>query len=357
MAVTIGNIAESAGVDASAVSRVLSGKARQYRISADAERRVLEAARKLKYRPNAAAKATATGRFGCAALLQSTSGGRSTLPQQLVAGLCGGLAERQMYLSIACLPDADLTSEQVVPDILRMWFADGLLINYTDHIPEKMVRLIREYRIPSIWINAPLEADCIHPDDFNAAALATRELIGLGHRRIDYLDLAHGEASLAGDHYSARDREAGYAHAMREAGLPPRTHRSAEHLPPEQRLPMLHAVLDRPDRPTAMIGYGPRESQAMFIACLERRWRSGRELSHVHFEDVRSESGHPATRFVATAASACVIDQEQLGRSAIDLLTRKIAEPDRPLDPVALPFTFARGETIGSPVTQGESPG
>src|SRR5690606_40286214 len=56
MAVTLTDIAELAGVSVSTVSRVINNKVAKYRISPDTESAILDAARKLNYRPNQVAR-------------------------------------------------------------------------------------------------------------------------------------------------------------------------------------------------------------------------------------------------------------------------------------------------------------
>jgi len=134
MATTLKVIAEAAGVSIPVVSQVLNSKGQRFR--PETRRRVRQAAERLGYRPNNSARAMATGRLGCAALVLSTQGYRSTLPAELLRGIDEELARHNMHLTIARLPDEKLTREGYVPKILREWLSDGLLINYTSDIPD-----------------------------------------------------------------------------------------------------------------------------------------------------------------------------------------------------------------------------
>ena len=69
MAVTLKRIAEHCGLSPQTVGAVLGGKGQLFRPKTIAA--VEAAARELGYRPNSAAKAMRSGRFGCAALRSS----------------------------------------------------------------------------------------------------------------------------------------------------------------------------------------------------------------------------------------------------------------------------------------------
>src|SRR4051812_31906827 len=78
------DIAHKAGVSQVTVSHVLSGRGR---VGEEVRQRVLDIARRLGYRPNAAARAISTGKFGCVTLLMGVRQQTSELPQQLLWGI------------------------------------------------------------------------------------------------------------------------------------------------------------------------------------------------------------------------------------------------------------------------------
>src|SRR6185295_16580276 len=187
MPVTIKEIAERSGLSVPTVSQVLNNKGHRYR--SETCKRVLKAVRELGYRPNSSARAIRMGRFNCVALLLSTERHKSFLPNELLRGIHDGVAEHDYHMSLTVLPDDKLTSQGFVPKILRQWMADGLLINYHVDVPQRMIELIHEHGIPSVWINTKQKSDCAFPDDLGASREATEKLLALGHRRIFYADL------------------------------------------------------------------------------------------------------------------------------------------------------------------------
>jgi LacI family transcriptional regulator len=327
MAVTLNNVAETAGVSLRVVSEVMRG--RPGPCSAATRKRVLSAAREMDYRPNAAARSMANGRFGSAALVLSTDGYRSNLPPGLLAGIHDALEERGLHLSVARLPDVSLASGESLPRILLERAADGMLIDYTDHIPPRFLRLLRDHQLPAVWINCRLKQDCVYPDDEGAGAWAAGQLIARGHRRLAYL--ANWSAADFGEaHYSVGDRGAGAARAAGEAGV------DFDMAPPFAADPLaqrdlLVRYLGRRDAPTGFVTYSGEVAQSLIAAMLQRgSWpRDGVDI--VTF-------GTATGRVLGVPLPTAVVPDEAVGRAAVEMLMEKIARPERRLPPRAVEF-------------------
>jgi len=220
--ITMEQIARQANVSRMTVSNVLSGRYKAKRPTAvDRAERIRRIAREMGYRPNAAARAVRSGRFGMIALLLATRRVHSMLPEGLLNGVYAALSESELRLEVAALPDEQFASEQRMPTVLRELAADGMLIDYTGPVPQRTLELIEAHRVPAIWLNVKRPTDCVHPDDYGAGCKATRRLLDLGHQRIGYMDFWH-QQSAADSHYSTIDRCRGYEQVMVEAGLTPR---------------------------------------------------------------------------------------------------------------------------------------
>jgi LacI family transcriptional regulator len=327
MSVTLSDIARQVGASKMTVSQALRGTGR---VGSQTRQRILSAAQQLGYRPNAAAHAISTGRFGCVALLLSTRGhGRSTLPEHLLGGIDGALSEHDLHLTIARLPDDKLTSEGVVPKILRQWMADGLLVNYNDKIPQRMMELIDGYNLPAVWLNAKRPYDCVHPDDFGAGRMLVEHLLKLGHRNILYVDLSHPASVMDEVHYSARDRLAGCRTAMEAAGLPLHICQRPQYVDREERQAIARHLLTQPDRPTAVIGYSDVSYVAM--AAAELGIRMPQDLQLAAFADSEAHVG-------GVAVLTAVVPQAEMGRAAVETLIQKIADPSTRHPCRAIPY-------------------
>lgn len=329
------DIAREAGVSQTTVSFVLNGRM-DMPVSTATRERVLQAARDMGYRPNRSARAIQSGKFGCIALLGSTIPHRSVLPTFLRDGILDALAEHGLHLLLARLPDTALTDEAFVPSILREWAADGLLINYNADAPPAMEALLVENRLPCVWLNARRDADCVYPDDKEAARSATERIAALGHRRIAFVPYT------GVSHYSAADRESGYREAMADQGLMPQVINPANGI---VSLAEAEALLALPSeqRPTAFLCYAPEAATTLMYAAARGGLSVPRDVSLVTFyEQVYAATGQPVDMML--------LPEYHMGRVSVDMLLQKIVAPAVPLPPYALPCAYRAGDTLAPPL-------
>jgi LacI family transcriptional regulator len=334
-------IARKLNLSQRTVSLCLAGSEK---VADNTRRRVLAAAQDLGYRPNRSARAMRSGRFNAIALLQSTHPYLSYLPEQLLGGIQTALAERQQQLVVAAVPDEKLVDADYLPSVLREWSVDGFLVNYNYGFSPRMVEVIEENHLPSIWLNTKRPYDCVYPDDLGAGRKATEKLLDLGHRRIAFFCHRRFE-----DHFSVGDRYAGYEQAMRAAGLPSRTlfYPDADWHGGERGLAFISSVLSASDRPTAIVSYESFEAMRVVLAAFKLGLEFPRDLSLITF--AASEFANSAFP-VATQK----IPEMEMGRSAVQMLLTRIesdATPRAPAHqpPAALEFTELTVETMGVP--------
>jgi LacI family transcriptional regulator len=327
--ITQAEIASRVGISKIAVSYALRGSKK---VSAETRRRVEKAAEELGYRANAGARAIRTGRFGSIALLLARHKFVSNLPSALLAGIESTVSESDYNLLLARLPDEQLTREGFLPKLLREQAADGLLINYTYKIPPKMIRLIRRYDLPAVWINSKQPADCVYPDDADAAERATAHLIARGHRRIAYIDYAYPADQLRDAHYSARDREAGYLSAMKQAGLRATVLRPADDRAKSEEPAVLMRLLKSKDRPTGFVSQSAAGLPRLFVIAAGLGLAAPRDLAAVTFaENAGQIYGAPTT--------VMVIGNPEIGTRAVQMLLTKLAS-NAPQAPIAVRHTL-----------------
>jgi LacI family transcriptional regulator len=349
MSVTIKQIAKHTGLSIPTVGNVLGRAANRY--SAETRKRVLQAAEELGYRPNSSARAMRRGRFGCAALVLSRSRRQthSHIPAGLLDGLDDALAQYDMHLTVSRLTDEELTSEQFLPKVLRESMADGMIINYTHAIPQRMLDLIHAHHAPAVWLNAKLLEDCVYPDDEAAARTATNHLIALGHRRIALVHFMVSnvfagpfDLSKGNFHYSVADRARGYASAMLDAGLTPAVKHHDRYVEDTDHLSVCRAMLARDDRPTAVLVYSDRDVPTVVRAASELGLSVPRDLSVLVFHPGELWAGG---QYVSTIS----VPTAEMGRRAVAMLMRKLESPSEacPAEPVLYePIT---GQTIRPP--------
>jgi DNA-binding LacI/PurR family transcriptional regulator len=321
-------LAKIAGVSAVTVHKALSG---QKGVSEQKRRQIEDLAAKHGYRLNAAARATREGRTGNVAMVLSTHKSRSHLPPAMVMAIHDELERRQLQLSLTKLPDQRLADAGYVPQILREFVADGLLINYTHAAPPAMLELIQRHAIPSVWLNVRRESDCVYPDDFGAGRLAAESLLDRGHRRIGFVDFASDAGRPEQHHFSSAQRRAGYEAAIRDAGLSPVVHQ--QDLPGHERLAAARDLLDQPGAPEAWIGYGGYEINALLLAA------AGRGADPAAVPCVTF--GSHAYDGLGFPVPTVLLPEADMGRTAARMLTEKIDRPRRPLPAAKLPFRLA----------------
>jgi LacI family repressor for deo operon, udp, cdd, tsx, nupC, and nupG len=328
MTVSLKTIAKRAGLSIRAVSCALGGKPE---VSESTRQRVVALAKELGYRPNVAARAVRSGRFGNIGLLLSANSVRSSLPPEVLSGIYLAAAERGFRVMIAHLPESQLVDGETLPQFLRESCCDGMIVDYTDNIPPQMVDLIEHSGQPAIWINNKRDHDCVYVDDFGMAKQASEALIELGHTRIAYLDLGTPWPELAQAHYSKLDRQLGYEAAMRASGLAPdvwrltarrgRCDHSEQYI---DAFPFASAF-DSPDRPTALLTYG-HVHDIVLIHLSRRSIAFPRDISLMTF-------GAGGTGLFGRRLACVVVPERELGAAAVDQLFRKIEHPLQALPP------------------------
>lgn len=314
----LSRIAREAGVSVMTVSRVMSGRVAKYRPAQERARRVLAIAQRLNYRPSAAARAMATGRFRAVSLmLPGGRGFHTVLFRGMLDGIHDRLADEDYHLIVTRVAEAlDSTKANELPKVLRENVSDGFLINYAHELPTAIFRHIRRLQIPLVWINFGYARDCVALDDARSARLAVERLIAAGHRRIAYV---HHRPS---PHYSAAERAAGYEAAMRAAGLPCETRQEREVLPEGQVQQAYLAWLRSPSRPTAIVCYSRETTLLVLTAAVESHLEVPRDLTIVQFGEW--DAFQLGQRIFTVG-----LPWYELGAAAAEMLLAKLQHPRR----------------------------
>ncbi|WP_245601915.1 LacI family DNA-binding transcriptional regulator [Hamadaea tsunoensis] len=200
--VTITDVAQHAGVAASTVSYVLSGKRT---ISATTRARVLASIRALGFHPHAGARSLASNKANVIAL---------ALPLRQGMHLPVLMQFATAVLTAARAVDHDvllLTADEGAAGVRRIAgsaMVDGLiLMDVETHDPR--VPTLRELARPSVLIGLPAESDgltCVDLDFAAAGAACVEHLVQLGHT----------ELALLGAPQVVYDRDTGFARRTRD---------------------------------------------------------------------------------------------------------------------------------------------
>ncbi|MBN1673966.1 MAG: LacI family DNA-binding transcriptional regulator [Kiritimatiellae bacterium] len=349
MPVTLETIAERVGVSKWTVSRVLRGRAKESWGSmarrADEIRRV---AREMGYRPNAAAKAVSEGRFGNVGLLLSTQQRTSRLTSGMLNAMHDALAAHETKLTVARVADEKLTDPDYLSDVLRSLSVDGLLINYTHHMPKQMIELVRQYRLPSIWVNVKRSTDAVHPNDLKAGKLAAQLLLDQGHRYTAFVSVTDPWSPERERHYSLVDRLRGYEQTMKAAKGKPSVSmltamiRFGRGIRNEDKcVEVMTDWLARRGPISGAVCHSEWALTSLLLAAARAGVRVPEDVSIVYIASDVARVGVP----VATVR----FDEGEMGRMAVEMLMEKIASPSRKLKARRVEFAVSEGGTLAPP--------
>ncbi|MFD9030737.1 LacI family DNA-binding transcriptional regulator [Streptomyces sp. NPDC059567] len=186
--VTLAQVARHAGVSASTVSYVLSGKRS---ISAGTRRRVLDSIERLGYHPHAGARALASSRSRIIALMVPLRTDMYVPVMMEIAISVATTARAHGYDVLL------LTGEEGVSAVRRVTgsgLAEALILMDVE-LQDERLPLLRTCGRPSVLVGLPADPTgltCVHLDFAAGGALCAEHLAGLGHREIAVIGEAPG---------------------------------------------------------------------------------------------------------------------------------------------------------------------
>jgi LacI family transcriptional regulator, galactose operon repressor len=210
---TSDDVAALAGVSRTTVSFVLNDRPGT-NISPATRARVLAAAAQLGYQPNASARGLAGGRSQTIGLvLRQTP--EQVAEDALLAETLRGLSAAARLARYRVLVEPYHVGNGSYGDLIRSHGADGLVVSGPREDDEELRGLVRD-QAPVILQGslAGLPVPSVDIDNLEAARVAVRHLVELGHRTIGCVT----NAPLV--YTAACERVAGYRAALADAGIP-----------------------------------------------------------------------------------------------------------------------------------------
>ena len=203
--VTSADVAREAGVSQSAVSRTFTHGAS---VSQDTRGRVLKAADRLGYRPNALARSLISGRSKIIGVLVAYLDNQfyPTIIEKLSRAL-----QNEGYRVLLFMTDTG-DQDAVVQDMLQ-YQVEGVVMA-SAHLSSGLAQQCAENGIPVVLFNrymAASPANSVTSDNVEGGRLVGNFLVDAGHQRISF---------IAGyeDSSTNRDREAGFYRGLAERG-------------------------------------------------------------------------------------------------------------------------------------------
>jgi DNA-binding LacI/PurR family transcriptional regulator len=199
MAVTLKHVAERAGVSRSAVSRCFTEGAS---ISARTRRKVERAAAELGYAPNVLARSLTTRSTGLIGLVSNNF--HNPVFLQIFDLFTRGLQDRGLRPLLVNLTDESDPARSV--RMLRQYSVDGVIVA-SSTLPSTFARAFREAGMPVVHaFGRPAvlpEVHVVGVDNVACGAMAARELMARGYRRLGFLGGPEGATTT-------QDRLAGF---------------------------------------------------------------------------------------------------------------------------------------------------
>jgi len=332
------DVAKAAGVGRSTVSHVINGTDTKIRISKATRERVLDAIDKLGYRVHIGARFVAKKRLGCIGVLGVEDSRGIPVSSLRVSGINRVAVENDCFMVSVGISREDVRDENYVPKLVREHFVDGLIILQTDLVPAYLHEKIKQYKIPAIWMQYKRSVNAVWLDETSYGLEATRHLIELGHRRIQFLDFTKGG-------FWIEDRLNGYKTAMAEAALEPDVFCRA--VPREERPEVIRSILSRPHRPTAILTHSPSGAFPLMLVAARLGLRVPEDLSLVTV-------ANPGEASLVTPRMTFWDNRDpEHGYVAAHMLMEKIRRPDHDIPARSLKLKMVLGGTTGPPPQDG----
>lgn len=208
------DVARLAGVGNATASRALNGGSL---VSEATRKRILDAARDLKYQPNRSAQALKGGRSGMIGMVIPRMS--DNFFASCVDAVQAVAVQNASLLVVAATHDCSDRTLEAMKELLHHK-VDGLVLASSEYLTPAIVRALRQLPIPAVGIDAPLtEADLpsVLIDNAAMAQRATCHLIDHGYKRVISVQV---DPTL----YTIKERHKGYEAAMHAAGLEPEQH-------------------------------------------------------------------------------------------------------------------------------------
>jgi LacI family transcriptional regulator len=325
--VTIGMVADAAGVSPSTVSRVLNGTA----VVSDDKKQAIDAAiSKLGFVPNPIARGLAGGRtFSIGVVTQA-------LESPFYGAAMRGIEDELLpagYSALFVSGHWNAVAEARCIDVLRSRRVDGIIV-VTGRLSDQALRTCAK-NLPVVATGRTLKAPglfAMNYDNFEGGRLATDHLLKLGHRRIAFIAGAPG-------HPDSEDRHRGYASALEAAGVvydptlvEPGLYHEASGLQAVERL------LNGKRRFTAIFAANDQMAAGAMLGLHRHSLKVPGDVSLVGFDDV------PSSAFMLPPLTTVHYAAQDVGRLAASAMLQML-QGQKPVVDAPVPRIIVREST------------
>lgn len=325
-------VARSAGVSISTVSRVSNGTAP---VGPRTAARVRAAMERLGYSPHALARGLAARRSHTLGLLITDI--LTPYFPDIVRG-AQEAAEAAGYVVLLGDASVHTASEDLLVKRLLERRVDGLIVA-SSRTTDEYARQLRSEDVPVVCINGPLGQfpHAVQIDQRQGARLAVDHLAELGHRRIAHITGPTGVPTRA-------ERLAAFRAALRDRGIAYDPSLVATNVSTiDQSRSATAQLLALADPPTAIFTYNDRLAVGSYQAIRAAGLVIGRDVSVVGFDDI------PMTEWLDPPLTSVRQPRRDMGRTAVDILLTALRGEAAPDLVVVQPTLVVRGSTGRAP--------
>jgi LacI family transcriptional regulator len=313
--VTLRDVADALGVSKATVSLAIN---RSDLVARKTRDRILKKVDELGYIYNRSAAGLSTGRTRAAGLAVHDI----TNPYftEVSAAIESVLSQKSM-MSFLCNTNESLERQKRFIQTLIEYRADGLILNPAAGTTIKSLQPLISRRLPTVLLTRDIkdtELDFVGNDEFLALKLTTGHLVGLGHHCIAMI--GGGQRTSA-----SKLRRAGYKAAMDEGGLSIDSDLVVDCATnPKAGEAAVNKVMAYKNRPTAIACFTDLVALGVISGLYRMGIAPGRDIAVVGCDDIE-ETG----RFYVQMTTV-KIHKRSIGRTAADMLMRRIADPELP---------------------------
>lgn len=310
---TIADVARRAGVSIATVSRVVNDR---YGVAPGTNERVRAAIEELGYEASLIARSLRSQQTNVIGVLVSDI---EPFSAEVLKGVANALRSTRFELIVY---SGGHGSSQVGWERRYLSRLSGTLTDGTILVTPTVSEVPTQQPVIAVDPHAGNTTfTTVASQNYEGAMAATQHLIDLGHRRIAFLG---GRADLE----SARLRETGFRDALHRAGLTVDPALVADGgFRRETAAAPARALLDRPDRPTAVFAANDLSAIETMRTAHELGLRVPQDVSIIGFDNVPESA--------LTDPPLTTVDQsiQRLGEVAADMLIECIERPERRLEP------------------------
>lgn len=312
MKVNLKSISKDLNISPGTISRVLNGKAKEFRISDATVKKVTEYAQKVGYSPNLLAKSLqASKSFTIGLILPDISNPFFSMMAKHIEKE----ASQKKYSILLMDSDENIIKEETAVKNLSDRKVDGMILCPIGNKKSHYEKLLNKVHCPIMFVDRyikDLDIPFVTTNNYQGSYEATRFLIENGHTKIGII---RGDNKLA----TVSERENGYLSALKDAHLLiEKQYIIGEAFSEENGYLSLKKLMALAEKPTAILCLSNQICFGLLKAAMELKLSLPNDLSVISFDD------NPYAQFISPALTTVKQFNDKMGKEAFGLLFKMI---------------------------------